>query len=218
MSQVLSETDRTKIDSSNDESFYRSPRFVTHADDPFCSRLTDLYASVMSPGDRIFDAMSSWVSFLPPLSFERVVGHGLNRAELEANEQFDEFFVQDFNVNQRLPLDDEQFDVVCCALSVQYLQYPGAIFMVVFCIAAAHHTGGCEWRGDPRARLNAPLGRSCRRSRSPALLFDSVLQSGLGLIRSHEVAVHRDSYDQILLPGCREAGFILGDSALTAVE
>jgi len=128
MSQVLSETDRTKIDSSNDESFYRSPRFVTHADDPFCSRLTDLYASVMSPGDRIFDAMSSWVSFLPPLSFERVVGHGLNRAELEANEQFDEFFVQDFNVNQRLPLDDEQFDVVCCALSVQYLQYPGAIF------------------------------------------------------------------------------------------
>jgi len=90
--------------------------------------------------------------------------------------------------------------------------------MVVFCIAAAHHTGGCEWRGDPRARLNAPLGRSCRRSRSPALLFDSVLQSGLGLIRSHEVAVHRDSYDQILLPGCREAGFILGDSALTAVE
>ena len=128
MPQVLSETDRKKIDSSDDESFYRSPRFVTHADDPFCSRLTDLYASVMSPGDWIFDAMSSWVSFLPPLSYDHVVGHGLNRAELEANEQLDEFFVQDFNANQRLPLDDEQFDVVCCALSVQYLQYPGAIF------------------------------------------------------------------------------------------
>jgi len=82
----------------------------------------------MSPGDQIFDAMSSWISFLPPLSFERVVGHGLNRAELEANGQLDEFFVQDFNINQRLPLDDEQFDVVCCALSVQYLQYPSAIF------------------------------------------------------------------------------------------
>lgn len=128
MPQVLSETDRAKIDSSNDESFYRSPRFVTHADDPFCSRLTDMYASVMSPGDRVFDAMSSWVSFLPPLSFDRVVGHGLNRAELEANEQLDEFFLQDFNTTQRLPLDDAQFDVVCCALSVQYLQYPGPIF------------------------------------------------------------------------------------------
>ena len=128
MSQVLSETGRKKIDNSDDESFYRSPRFVTHADDSFCSRLTELYAAVMSPGDRVFDTMSSWVSFLPPLSFERVVGHGLNRAELQANDQLDEFFIQDFNANQRLPLDDEQFDVVCCALSVQYLQYPGAIF------------------------------------------------------------------------------------------
>ena len=128
MPQVLSETGREKIDNSDDESFYRSPRFVTHADEPFCSRLTELYASVMAPGDRVFDAMSSWVSFLPPVSFDRVVGHGLNRVELEANEQLDEFFVQDFNTTQRLPLDDEQFDVVCCALSVQYLQYPGAIF------------------------------------------------------------------------------------------
>ena len=128
MPQVLSETDRKKIDRSNDESFYRSPRFVTHADDQFCSRLTDLYGAVMAPGDRVFDAMSSWVSFLPSLSFDRVVGHGLNRAELEANEQLDAFFIQDFNTTQRLPLDDEQFDVVCCALSVQYLQYPGAIF------------------------------------------------------------------------------------------
>jgi len=126
--QVLSETGRKKIDSRNDRSFYRSPRFVTHADDPFCSRLTDLYAAVMAPGDRVFDAMSSWVSFLPPLSFDRVIGHGLNRAELEANEQLDEFFVQDFNTTQSLPLDGDQFDVVCCALSVQYLQYPGVIF------------------------------------------------------------------------------------------
>ena len=126
--QILSEADQKKIDTGNDESFYRSPRFVTHADDDFLARLTELYASVMSPGDRVFDAMSSWVSFLPPPSFNRVVGHGLNRAELEANEQLDEFFVQDFNADQTLPLGDEQFDIVCCALSVQYLQYPGAIF------------------------------------------------------------------------------------------
>ncbi len=117
-----------KVDNSDDRSFYQSPRFVTHADDAFCSRLTELYASVMSPGDRVFDAMSSWVSFLPPLSFDHVVGHGLNQAELEANEQLDEFFVQNFNTEQTLPLEDNQFDMVCCALSVQYLQYPGEIF------------------------------------------------------------------------------------------
>jgi len=126
--RILSEADREKIDTGDDESFYRSARFVTHADDDFLARLTELYASVMSPGDRVFDAMSSWVSFLPPLSFDRIVGHGLNRDELKANEQLDEFFVQDFNADQTLTLGDEQFDVVCCALSVQYLQYPGAIF------------------------------------------------------------------------------------------
>jgi SAM-dependent methyltransferase len=125
---VLSPADRRKIDDSDDSQFYRSPRFVTHADDAFLSRLTELYASVLSPGDRVFDAMSSWVSFLPEHSFERVVGHGLNEAELAANDRLDEYFCQDFNADQSLPLPDDNFDAVCCALSVQYLQYPGEIF------------------------------------------------------------------------------------------
>lgn len=128
MSRVLSDDDRQKIDSSDDDGFYESPRFVTHADDAFTERLTELYESVLTPGCRVFDAMSSWVSFLPEVPVERVVGHGLNEAELEANEQLDEYFRQDFNSNQTLPLEDDSFDVVCCALSVQYLQYPGEIF------------------------------------------------------------------------------------------
>ena len=94
---VLSERDRQKIDDGDDSIFYDSPRFVTHADDAFTARLTELYMSVLAPGDRVFDAMSSWVSFLPPLSFERVVGHGLNEAELATNDRLDEYFLQDFN-------------------------------------------------------------------------------------------------------------------------
>jgi SAM-dependent methyltransferase len=125
---VLSTTERRKIDSSSDPEFYDSPRFVTHADDAFLSRLTELYASVADPGDRVFDAMSSWVSFLPDTSFERVVGHGLNEAELAANERLDGYFLQDFNSDQSLPLATDSFDLLCCALSVQYLQYPGAVF------------------------------------------------------------------------------------------
>jgi len=125
---VLSDRDRQKIDDGDDSAFYDSPRFVTHADDAFVSRLTELYTATLSPGDRVFDAMSSWVSFLPALSFERVVGHGLNEAELAANDRLDEFFLQDFNSDQTLPLADERFDAVCCALSVQYLQYPVEIF------------------------------------------------------------------------------------------
>ncbi|MFC7114431.1 class I SAM-dependent methyltransferase [Natronoarchaeum sp. GCM10025703] len=140
MSRVLSDDDRQKIDSSDDDGFYESSRFVTHADDAFTERLTELYESVLTPGDRVFDAMSSWVSFLPEVPVERVVGHGLNEAELEANEQLDEYFRQDFNSNQTLPLEDDSFDVVCCALSVQYLQYPGEIFSEFARILAADGT------------------------------------------------------------------------------
>jgi hypothetical protein len=126
MANILSNPDRRKVDASDDTKFYRSPRFVTHADDAFLTRLTQLYASVANPGDRVFDAMSSWRSFLPEYEFERVVGHGLNEAELEANESLDEWFRQDFNSDQSLPLETDSFDLVCCALSVQYLQYPAS--------------------------------------------------------------------------------------------
>jgi len=125
---VLSERERSKLDTGADDAFYDSPRFVTHADDAFLARLTDLYAEALSPGDRVFDAMSSWVSHLPDYPFERVVGHGLNEAELVDNDVLTEWFVQDFNHDQSLPLADDSVDAVLCALSVQYLQYPEAVF------------------------------------------------------------------------------------------
>jgi SAM-dependent methyltransferase len=125
---VLSDDDRRKIDARDDGDFYAKPRFVTHVDDAFCERLTALYAAELAAGDRVFDAMSSHVSHLPDLAFERVVGHGMNAAELAANDCLDEWFVQDFNADRSLPLATDAFDAVCCAVSVQYLQYPGAVF------------------------------------------------------------------------------------------
>jgi SAM-dependent methyltransferase len=125
---VLDDADREKVDDSADERFYDQPRFVTHADDAFLARLTDLYADVLAPGDRVFDAMGSWVSHLPDREYERVVVHGLNTAELAENDAADEWFVRDLNHEQSLPLADDAFDAVLCALSVQYLQYPGRVF------------------------------------------------------------------------------------------
>jgi len=125
---VLSDDERSKLDPGDDGAFYDSPRFVTHADDAFLARLTELYAAVLEPGDRVFDAMSSWVSHLPDYRFERVVGHGLNEAELAENDRLDEWFRRDFNSDQSLPLAAGSFDAVLCALSAQYLQYPEAVF------------------------------------------------------------------------------------------
>jgi SAM-dependent methyltransferase len=125
---VLSERERAKRDPGPDGEFYDAPRFVTHADDGFLARLTETYAAVLDDGDQVLDAMSSWVSHLPPREYGRVVGHGLNEDELAENEALEEWFVRDLNADQALPLDDGAFDALLCALSVQYLQFPGAVF------------------------------------------------------------------------------------------
>jgi SAM-dependent methyltransferase len=127
---VLTPSERSKLDDSEDTAFYDQPRFVHHVDEAFRSRLTDHYRRLLSPGDRVLDLMGSWVSHLPDLALT-VTGHGLNEAELAENDRYEEWFVQDLNAEQALPFADERFDAVLCAVSVQYLQYPARVFAEV---------------------------------------------------------------------------------------
>ena len=129
---ILSSQQRRKLDTGNDREFYGVPRFVTHVDGGFIDRLTNLYHDRLSPNTRIFDMMSSWVSHLPDdIQFEHVYGHGLNAEELAKNPRLDEYFVQNLNQDQQLPLADASVDAVLNTVSVQYLQYPEAIFAEV---------------------------------------------------------------------------------------
>ena len=120
---------RTKLDDSDDKQFYSYPRFVTHVDEGFIQQLTDLYRDHLKPNTRIFDMMSSWVSHLPDkMEFAHVEGHGLNAEELARNPRLNHYFVQDLNENPQLPLKDQDFDAVLNTVSVQYVQYPEAVF------------------------------------------------------------------------------------------
>jgi SAM-dependent methyltransferase len=124
---------RDKLDSSNDRLFYDAPRFVTHVDEGFIQQLTALYREKLPAGGRILDLMSSWVSHLPDdVEFSHVEGHGLNAEELARNKRLDHYFVQNLNTDLQLPLADQSFDAVICTVSVQYLQYPEAIFSEVY--------------------------------------------------------------------------------------
>lgn len=126
---LLRPEQRTKLDLSNDLDFYSYPRFVTHVDDQFIDQLTNLYRTYLKPQTRILDLMSSWVSHLPDeIEFTHVEGHGMNEEELKKNSRLDHYFIQDLNQNPQLPLSDNDFDAVLMAVSVQYLQYPEAIF------------------------------------------------------------------------------------------
>lgn len=129
MFMPLKPDQRTKIDSTDDKLFYEYPRFVTHVDEGFIQTLTDLYRERLKPNTRIFDMMSSWVSHLPQeMEFSHVEGHGLNAEELERNPQLNHYFVQNLNDNPKFPLKDQDFDAVLNCVSIQYLQYPEAVF------------------------------------------------------------------------------------------
>jgi SAM-dependent methyltransferase len=130
---ILSSQQRRKLDTGNDREFYDVPRFVTHVDGGFIDRLTSLYHDRLTPNTRIFDMMSSWVSHLPDdIQFEHIYGHGLNAEELAKNPRLNEYFVQNLNQDQKLPLADASVDAVLNTVSVQYLQYPEAIFAEVY--------------------------------------------------------------------------------------
>jgi SAM-dependent methyltransferase len=130
---ILNPDQRTKLDATSDTLFYEYPRFVTHVDNGFIQQLTDLYRSRLQPNSRIFDMMSSWVSHLPDdVEFAHVEGHGLNEEELARNPRLSHYFVQNLNDNPKLPMENQSFDAVLNTVSVQYLQYPEAIFPEIY--------------------------------------------------------------------------------------
>lgn len=130
---LLRPEQRTKLDPTEDEQFYSFPRFVTHVDDQFINQLSDLYREKLKPNTRILDLMSSWVSHLPEeMKFVHVEGHGLNEEELAKNPGLDHYIVQNLNANPKLPFSNQEFDTVLNAVSVQYLQYPEAVFSEIY--------------------------------------------------------------------------------------
>ncbi|MFI4974870.1 MAG: class I SAM-dependent methyltransferase [Caulobacterales bacterium] len=114
-----------KEDADDDSAFYAVPRLVTHIDETAIAALTDCYRQVLPAGGVILDLMSSWVSHLPDeAAYAEVIGHGMNAEELAANPRFSRWFIQDFNQDPRLGLDDASVDAAMICVAIQYLQRP----------------------------------------------------------------------------------------------
>jgi SAM-dependent methyltransferase len=91
--------------------------------------VTAVYRELIPDGARVLDLMSSWRSHLPAdKNYARVVGLGMNAAEMADNPQLDEFVVHDLNVEPRLPFADSAFDAVVVTVSIQYLTRPVEVF------------------------------------------------------------------------------------------
>ena len=117
-----------RADESADEAFYAQPRFVTHIDEGAIAAVTQLYREFFPPGGTLLDLMSSWVSHLPlEAAYSRVVGLGMNEAELSANPRLDAYVIQNLNADAHLPFADGYFDAAGLCVSIDYLTDPVAV-------------------------------------------------------------------------------------------
>jgi Methyltransferase domain len=121
-----------RLDDSDDELFYLTPRLVVHIDDAAIRTVGEIYLSRLPRGGAILDLMSSWRSHLPPeLMPSRVVGLGLNRSEMEDNPALTEIVAHNLNRAPQLPFEDASFDGAVLSVSVQYLIHPLEVFAEV---------------------------------------------------------------------------------------
>jgi SAM-dependent methyltransferase len=112
----------SRDDEDDDGAFYSQERLVTHIDDSAIAAIGALYDELDVSGE-VVDLMSSWVSHFaqPPA---RLVGLGMNAAELAENPLLAERVVHDLNRHPRLPFADASFDDAVCCVSVDYLVHP----------------------------------------------------------------------------------------------
>lgn len=117
-----------RMDESDDQEFYRQARLVAHIDDEAIGALRGYYAVHFHAGAAVLDLCSSWISHFPAVRFARAVGIGMNADELARNEQLTEWTVKDLNKDPTLNFEDQTFDFVVNAVSVDYLVHPLEIF------------------------------------------------------------------------------------------
>jgi len=125
--------DLARYDETDDAGFYTDPRFVTHIDDEAIKSLTKYYETALPPSGTedaaVLDICSSWISHYPKgYSAGKIVGLGMNAEELARNPVLSSYDVVDLNKDPKLPYDDNSFDVVTNAVSVDYLTKPKEVF------------------------------------------------------------------------------------------
>src|SRR5258708_33543534 len=114
-----------RVDDDDDEVFYSVPRLVTHIDDGAIAKVAEIYAQILPQGGAILDLMSSWRSHLPAhIRPSRVVGLGMNRAEMENNPALTEVVIRNLNRAPRLPFANAEFNAAVVTFSVQYMTRP----------------------------------------------------------------------------------------------
>jgi hypothetical protein len=147
-----------RSDEQDDRLFYEKPRLVAHVDGQAIETISALYGTILKPGMRVLDLMSSWRSHVPEsIQLKSLVGLGLNKQEMGKNPQLTHHVLHDLNMDPRLPFDDQAFDAVICSVSVEYMTRPFEVFRDVARILKPEgtvvHTFSNRWFPPKAIRL-----------------------------------------------------------------
>jgi hypothetical protein len=136
---VLRKSSFRRLDEKPDSLYYESPRFVEHIDEKAVAALLSFHTKMLHELSNklyqktrqadVLDICSSWTSHLPISDFpirtganidapNKLVGLGMNKAELDRNSQLSESLVQDLNVSPILPFEKNSFDAILVQLSI----------------------------------------------------------------------------------------------------
>ena len=122
----------SREDESDDGLFYTQPRFVVHIDELAIAAVGRVFREQIPANSVVLDLMSSWRSHWPAdHPKQRLVGLGMNAAEMADNPDLDDYVVHDLNQDPELPFADDLFDAVVVTVSVQYLTRPVETFQQV---------------------------------------------------------------------------------------
>jgi len=138
--------DLSRQDESVDRNFYDTPRFCFHVDEKAVAALTEYYKEEFPKfGGKpdVLDLCASHVSHFPADVSDytgKRVALGMNEDELRENSQVDDYVVKDLNLDPTLPFEDNSFDIVTNAVSIDYLTKPLEICNEV---ARVLKPGGC---------------------------------------------------------------------------
>jgi len=130
MSPIFGEEAFSRMDATDDTTFYAKDRFVSHLDSLALSTVEHLIGDlVIEERPAILDLMAGWDSHIPEkVRPSEVVGLGLNENELKQNTALTKYVLHDLNRDPRLPFPDNRFDVVINTVSVDYMTQPLAVF------------------------------------------------------------------------------------------
>lgn len=117
---------------NDDVGFYAQPRLIDHLDTTAQAVWREFTGRFVQDGMAVLDLMASHDSHLPdtvhPAS---ITGLGMNVEELAQNLRLTERIVHDINRVPVLPFALASFDLVLCALSIEYLERPEAVLREV---------------------------------------------------------------------------------------